>query len=96
MIGLAERPSFLSFDRLAVWFGTDEHEARERYRIFVEAGVDAPAERPALESLLRPGDHAALQAARSAGYSLRAIAAVVGLSPATLSRRLAPLAATER
>jgi AraC-like DNA-binding protein len=94
MIGLSECPAFLSTERLTTWFGTDEHEARERYRVFVEAGVDTPYQRPPLESLLRRGDHAALEAARSAGYSLRAIAAVVGLSPATLSRRLAH-AATE-
>jgi len=62
--------------------------------MFVDAGVDAPYECPPLENLLRRGDHAAFEAARAAGYSLRAIAAVVGLSPATLSRRLAH-AATE-
>ncbi len=93
-IGLAECPSFLSTERLASWFGTDANEARERYRAFVESGTDAPYERPALESLLRRGDRAALEAARVAGYSLRAIAAAVGLSPATISRRLAH-AATE-
>jgi hypothetical protein len=95
LIGRAACPAFLSTERLATWFGTDEHEARERYRMFVDAGVDAPYQHPPLESLLRRGDHAALEAARAAGYSLRAIAAVVGLSPATLSRRLAH-AATER
>jgi REP element-mobilizing transposase RayT len=94
LIGRAPCPAFLSTDRLTTWFGTDESEARERYRMFVDAGVDAPYERPPLESLLRRGDHAALEAARAAGYSLRAIAAVVGLSAATLSRRLAH-AATE-
>jgi putative transposase len=88
-IGLADRPSFLSADRLAVWFGTDEDEARGRYRSFVESGTDEPYQRPALETLLRRGDDRALASARSAGYSLRAISAVVGLSPATLSRRLA-------
>ena len=95
LIGLADCPAFLSTDRLAAWFETDEHEARARYRSFVESGADAPYERPALETLLRRGDDRALVSARSAGYSLRAISAVVGLSPATLSRRLRPLAATE-
>jgi len=95
LIGCAACPSFLSTERLTAWFGSDEGEARERYRLFVEAGVDAPNQRPALESLLRPGNRAALEAARSAGYSLRAISAVFGISPATLSRRLRPAPATE-
>ena len=95
LIGRAACPNFLSTERLTRWFGTDVDEARERYRMFVEAGVDAPPQRPALESLLRLRDHAALEAARSAGYSLRAIAAVVGISPATLSRRLRPAQSTE-
>ena len=89
MIGLAQCPPFLSTERLTTWFGTEGDEARERYRLFVDAGVDTPSERPSLESLLLRGDQAALEAVRSAGYSLRAIAAVVDLSPATLSRRFA-------
>jgi putative transposase len=96
MIGIAECPSFLSTERLTTWFGADEDEARARYRSFVESGTDAPNERPALETLLRRGDDRALVAARSAGYSLRAISAVVGLSPATLSRRLAASGPTAR
>jgi REP element-mobilizing transposase RayT len=94
MIGLEPMPAFLSTQRLTAWFGSDPGEARDRYRSFVQSGSDAPYQRPALETLLRRGDGPALEAARVAGYSLRAIAAVVGLSPATLSRRLAH--ATER
>jgi REP element-mobilizing transposase RayT len=94
MAGFAASPSFLTTERLTVWFGTDQAEARGRYRAFAESGPDAPYQRPALDSLLRRGDDRALESARLAGYSLRAIAAVVGLSPATLSRRLAR-AATE-
>jgi putative transposase len=60
LIGRAPCPAFLSTDRLTTWFGTDESEARERYRTFVDAGVDAPYERPPLESLVRRGDHATL------------------------------------
>lgn len=89
MIGEEPRPPFLCTERLATWFGTDEIEARERFKAFVESGSDGPFERPPIESLLGRSDHAALAAARRAGYSLRAIAAVVGVSASTLSRRLA-------
>jgi REP-associated tyrosine transposase len=92
MIGVEACPPFLSTERLTTWFGSDAVEARDRYRAFVDRGTDAPYERLPLDRLLRGGDTAALEAARRAGYSLRAIAAVVGLSASTLSRRLAHVA----
>jgi putative transposase len=93
--GLVARPSFLSTDRLTTWFGSDLGEAQSRYRSFVDGGVDEPQERPPLEHLLRGGLVNDLERARSVGYSLRQISAIAGLSPATLSRRLASQGATE-
>jgi REP element-mobilizing transposase RayT len=86
--GLARRPPFLTVDTVRSWFGGDA-EAAVRYRCYVDEGVDQPQERPALELLVARGTVSEIAAAnRVYGYSLRQIAAVVGVSPATLSRRL--------
>lgn len=94
-VGLVPRPGFVSTARVRMWFGGDDDEALDRYRSFVESGVDQPYARPSLDHLLRRGRTADLAAARAAGYTLTEIASRVGLSPATLSRRLAPPALTE-
>jgi AraC-like DNA-binding protein len=74
------------------WFGVEAGQAVESYREYVDAGVDAPFERPPLERLLRSQTLLEIAVAnRRHGYSLREISNVVGLSPATLSRRLREL-----
>jgi AraC-like DNA-binding protein len=55
----------------------------------VDAGLDAPVERPTLEKLIARGTLDEVATANETyGYSLREIAQLVGISPATLSRRL--------
>ncbi len=59
------------------------------YPAFIDAGVDEPHERPPLDQRDRRGTPAEIALANQCyGYPLREIAAVVGLSAATLSRRL--------
>ena len=83
-------------------FGADLQSARMRYAAFV-AGEDPaehkvvrrwseapPHDRPPLAEILTAGDQGdAMRAAYFEwGYSMRAIASVVGLDPATISRRM--------
>jgi putative transposase len=88
-VGLAPRSGFVSVARVQSWFGSDDDEALSRYRAFVESGVDQPQTRPSLDRLLPRGRHPDLAAARAAGYTLTEIGLRLGLSPATVSRRLA-------
>ena len=82
-------PPFLTVGTVQGWFGADAVQAVENYRAYVDAGVDAPSERPPLERLLRSQTLPEIAVAnRKYGYSLREISSFVGLSPATLSRRL--------
>ncbi len=83
------RPSFLTVDRVRGWFGSSAEEAVDRYRAFVDAGVDEPLGRPPLEQVLECVglENIALAHLRY-GYTLREIAPLVGLSPATLCRKL--------
>jgi putative transposase len=81
-------PEFLTVDRVRSWFGRGP-DAPECYRRFVDEGVDEPQFRPSLESLLARGSLGEIATAnREYRYSLREIASVVGMSAATLSRRL--------
>jgi putative transposase len=83
--GLRQGQPFLHVDTVRSWFG----DGAAGYRAFVDAGVDAPQERPSLERIIARGTLAeAAAASRVYGYSLREIAPVVGISAATLSRRL--------
>jgi hypothetical protein len=85
---LTARPEFLTVDAVRGWFGGGA-AASERYRLYVDAGVDSPQCRPALEVLVARGTLGEIATAnRTYRYSLREIASVVGVSAATLSRRL--------
>lgn len=87
--GIAPRPNFLTVGTVHGWFGATALEATTNYRAFVDAGLDAPVERPTLEKLIDRGTLDEVATANETyGYSLREIAQLVGLSPATLSRRL--------
>jgi REP-associated tyrosine transposase len=82
-------PPFLTVGTVQGWFGAEAGQAVENYRAYVDAGVDAPSERPPLERVLLSQTLPEIAVAnRKYGYSLREISSVVGLSPATLSRRL--------
>lgn len=86
--GLRAPTPLLNVDAVRGWFGTGG-TAIERYRRWVDEGVDEPQQRPTLEALVSRGTVAEIATANQVyRYSLREIAAVVGLSPATLSRRL--------
>jgi REP-associated tyrosine transposase len=86
--GLRGRPPFLTLDIVHGWFGAGP-DAAGSYRAYIDAGVDEPRERPPLEGLVARGTIGEIATAnRMYGYSLREIAVVVGLSAATLSRRL--------
>jgi len=79
----------LTLDTVQGWFGVTRREAARAYRAFIDAGVDEPHERPPLERAIGTGTMAEIAFAnRRHGYPLREIAAVVGVSAATLSRRL--------
>jgi REP element-mobilizing transposase RayT len=87
--GMAPAPPFLTVGTVLGWFGADLIESAASYHTYVDVGVDAPSERLPLQRVL--GSHSLPEIAaanRVHGYSLREIAGVVGLSPATLSRRL--------
>ena len=87
--GLRGCPPFLTLDTVQGWFGVTRREAARAYRAFIDAGVDEPHERPPLERAIGTGTMAEIAFAnRRHGYPLREIAAVVGVSAATLSRRL--------
>jgi putative transposase len=82
-------PPFLTVGTVQGWFGAAASQAVENYRAYVDAGVDAPSRRPPLERILRSQTLPEIALAnRTYGYSLREISSFVGLSPATLSRRL--------
>jgi putative transposase len=86
--GLSRSPEFLTVDRVRSWLGGGT-DAPDRYRRYVDEGVDEPHVRPSLESLLARGSIGEIATAnRVYRYSLREIASVVGISAATLSRRL--------
>jgi putative transposase len=88
-LGLCPLPPFLTLHGIRAWFSDSGPDVAATYRAFVAAGIDAPNQRPCLEVAIGRGtiDEIAV-ANREFGYSLREIAAVVGLSAATLSRRL--------
>jgi putative transposase len=87
--GLTGCPPFLTLNTVRGWFGATRREATRAYSAFIDAGVDEPHERPPLDRAIGTGTAAELAAAnRCYGYPLREIAAVVGVSAATLSRRL--------
>jgi REP-associated tyrosine transposase len=87
--GLRGRPPFLTVEKVHTWFGVTSQDATQMYRAFVDAGVDEPHQQPSLEQAIGMGTIAEIASANQLhGYSLRQIAAVVGYSPATLSRRL--------
>jgi REP element-mobilizing transposase RayT len=88
MLGLAAPPPFLDLDEALDLFGPGDARVG-RYRAYVDEGVDAPAERPPLAEVVADGSLRAIaEANQRYRYPLREIAAVVGISPATLSRRL--------
>jgi REP element-mobilizing transposase RayT len=92
--GLEPRPAFLTTERVLGWFGGRD-EAPGRYRAFVDAAVDQTSGRPSLEVLLRSGlFRDAVEAHDRYGYRLREIAPHIGVSPATLCRRLRSLRAS--
>jgi putative transposase len=87
--GLRPRPPFLTVGVVHSWFGVASHEAARMYRAFVDAGVDEPSDRPSLEQAIGRGTITEIATANQTyGYPLREIAAAVGCSAATLSRRL--------
>lgn len=87
--GLAARPSFLMLDVVHRWFGVNRRDAVMAYTAFIDAGVDEPHQRPPLEQAVGAATIAEIAVAnRRHGYALREIAAIVGVSPTTLSRRL--------
>ena len=87
--GLRGRPPFLAVHVVQSWFGVTRREAATTYRAFIDAGIDEPHERPSLEQAIGNRTMTEIAAAnRRYGYPLREIAALVGVSPATLSRRL--------
>jgi len=87
-VGMRAAPPFLTLDTVHQWFG-HEPDAASLYRSYVDAGVDEPHERPALEAIIARGTPGEMATANQIyGYSLREIGAVVGLSAATVSRRL--------
>jgi putative transposase len=87
-LGLCAAPPFLTLESVRRWFGSAGDPAAA-YDAFVAAGVDAPNHRPSIESAVGRGTLDEIASAnREFGYSLRQIAAVVGVSAATLSRRL--------
>jgi hypothetical protein len=87
--GLSRSPEFLTVDRVRSWLGRGP-DALERYRRYVDEGVDEPHFRPSLESLLARRSLGEIATAnRVYRYSRSArFASVVGMSAATLSRRL--------
>ena len=87
-LGLAPPPPFLAVDDALELFGPGDGRVR-RYRAYIDAGVDEPADRPPLAELVADGSLRAIaEANQRHRYPLREIAAAVGISPATLSRRL--------
>jgi AraC-like DNA-binding protein len=87
--GAGPAPPFLTVGTVQGWFGAEAAQAVVNYRAYVDAGVDAASERPPLERLLRSQTLSEIAVAnREYRYSLREISTFVGLSPATLSRRL--------
>jgi putative transposase len=87
--GLRACPPFLTLDVVHGWFGATSRDAARAYAAFIDAGKDKPHERPPLERAIGGGTMAEIAVAnRCYGYPLREIAALVGISAATLSRRL--------
>jgi REP-associated tyrosine transposase len=87
-VGLCPQPPFLTLVAVHRWFGADG-DASAAYEAFVAAGVDAPNCPPPIEVAVGRGTiHEIATANREFGYSLREIAGHVGVSAATLSRRL--------
>ena len=73
--GIAPRPNFLTVGTVHGWFGATASEATTNYRAFVDAGLDAPVERPTLEKLIDRGTLDEVATANETyGYSLREIA----------------------
>lgn len=101
LVGLAPAPRMLAEADVMDWFASDVREARALYQAFV-TGADPeeheavcravegpPAGRPPLETILVEGSIASIRSAHFEwGYSMRAIASVVGVTPATISNRL--------
>jgi len=86
--GLRSCPPFLTVGTVRGWFGGGP-EGASRYRAYVDEGVDEGHERPPLALVVGRGTLGEMATAnRIYGYSLREIGAVVGMSAATLSRRL--------
>jgi REP element-mobilizing transposase RayT len=87
--GLCPPPPFLSLRAVHAWFSSPGTDPAAAYGAFVAAGVDAPKERPPLDVAIGAGTLEEIAVAnRELGYPLREIAALVGVSAATLSRRL--------
>ena len=88
MLGLVLPPPFLDVGDALDLFGSGGARVG-RYQAYVDEGVDKPADRPPLTELVANGSLSAIaEANQRFRYPLREIAAVVGTSPATLSRKL--------
>jgi putative transposase len=89
MIGAARAPRFLSTATVLGWFGTGE-AARHAYRTFVLGGAHVgDPRRAALARILDDPSPTRIRHARDeCGYSLREIAAHLGMHHTTLLRRL--------
>jgi AraC-like DNA-binding protein len=92
IIGLEPPDVFVDIDRTLRLFGDDREPARDALRAFVEDAIKTPPPlrvQPTLAMILGTGTPAQIRSAHLAhGYTLAEIAAHLGISTATVHRRV--------